>query len=850
MQKIFFTIAFVALFCLNNYSQVIIGNELDNIDYSKPTEYEIGGIIVNGVKYLDHSVLIALSGLQVGNTIKVPGDKISKAIERLWKQGLFSDVKIVATKIIGNKIFLEIQLVERPRLASFSFKGVKKGEADEIREKIKLLRGTQVTDNTLSRSKGIIRNYYINKGYYNVDINIKQTPDTTLTNHINLLFDVKKHGKVKIEAITFEGNTVFKESKLRRAMKDTKKKRWYGMFKPSKYIKNLYNDDKKKIIDKYNEKGYRDARIVADTVFASGENLLTINIKIEEGRKFFIRDISWVGNSKYTSEYLSQAFGIKKGDIFDQKVMDERMYQAQDAISSIYYDDGYLFFNITPVETMVQNDSIDFEMRIYEGKQAHINRILISGNTITNDHVIRREIKTRPGDLFSRTNIIRSQRELAQLGYFDVEKFDIKTVPHPYDGTVDLEYVLVEQPSNQIELSGGWGAGIFIGSLRLTLTNLAIKDFFKKDAWQPFPTGDGQRLSLAAYTNGVQYQAYSISFVEPWLGGVRNNSLSVSLYHSILSSGRHIADISNYMKVTGASIGLGRQLEWPDDYFSLSNSLNFEKYNLKDYRGSFFFNTGKSNNFSFTTIFSRNSIDAPIYPRRGALLSVSLQITPPYSLFKPNKWWIQPAIDTTDLSIAEIEDLTKEKLLKENSLKYKWIEYHKWKFKASSFNTIVGDLVLNSKLEFGYIGHYNKDLGPSPFEQFQLGGDGLSGYNFYGAELIGLRGYDNGPNNTGSLTPLKGGNLYEKITFELRYPLSLNPNATFYVLSFAEAGNAWYDIKDFTPFELKRSAGIGLRVFMAMFGMIGIDWGYGFDEIPNRPGANKSHFAFSIGQQF
>ncbi len=850
MQRIFFLLAFVACLSQINNAQISLGNELDNIDYAKPIEYEIGGVIVNGVKYLDHSVLIALSGLHVGQKIKVPGDKISKAIERLWKQGLFSDVKIVATKIVADKIFLEINLVERPRLSSFTFKGVKKGEADEIREKIKLLRGTQVTDNTLSRSRGVIQNYYVNKGFLNIEVDIIQAPDTTLVNHITLLFDVKKNGRVKIKSIDFEGNTVFKDEKLRRAMKETKRKRWYGLFKPSKYIQTLYRDDKKKIIEKYNEKGYRDARIISDTVYPVGENQLKINIKLDEGRQFFIRNITWIGNSKFTTEQLAQSLGIKKGDVFDQKVMDERLYQAQDAISSLYYDDGYLFFNVTPVEVAIQNDSIDFEMRIYEGKQARINRILISGNTKTNDHVIRREIKTRPGDLFSRTNIIRSQRELAQLGYFDVEKFDIKTVPHPYDGTVDLEYVLEERPSDQIEISGGWGAGIFLGSVRLTLTNLAMKDFFKKDAWRPFPTGDGQRLMLTAQTNGTYYQAYSISFVEPWLGGRKPNSLSVSAYHTIRSSGRYITDIENFMKVSGLSVGLQQRLEWPDDYFLLSNSINYENYHLKDFNSYFLFNNGRSNNLSFTTVFSRNSIDAPIFPRRGALMSLSLQITPPYSLFKSNKWWVQPAVDTTGLSSADIEDIENQRSLREQNSKYKWIEYHKWKFKASSFNTIFGDLVLNSKIEFGYIGHFNKDLGPSPFEQFQLGGDGLSGYSLYGTELIGLRGYDNGPQNMGSLTPIKGGNLYEKLSFELRYPLSLNPSATFYVLAFAEAGNAWYDIKDYTPFELKRSAGVGLRVFMAMFGMLGIDWGYGFDEIPNRPGANKGQFAFSIGQQF
>jgi len=848
-QKLIFFLLLIS-FSVKNYSQIILGNENIRIDYAKPVEYEIGGIIISGVEYLDHSALIALSGLNVGQRIKIPGDKISKAIERLWKQGLFSDVKIVANKVDGDKIFLEIQLQERPRLASFSFKGIKKGEAEDLRGKLELLRGTQVTENTLSRSKNTIRNFFINKGYMNVEVDVKMEPDTLLVNHVNMIFIVKKNGKVKIADIQFEGNTVFSDAKLRKTMKDTKKKRWYGLFKPSKYISTLYRDDKNKIVEKYNEKGYRDARIVWDTVYPTGENLLTIKIRIDEGRQFFIRNISWVGNSKYTSEQLSQVLGIKNGDLYDQKVLNERLYQAQDAVSSLYYDDGYLFFNVTPVETAIVNDSIDFEMRIYEGKQARINRVIISGNTKTNDHVIRREIKTRPGDLFSRTNIIRSQRELAQLGYFDVEKFDIKTIPHPYDGTVDLEYVLEERPSDQIEISGGWGAGIFLGSVRLTLTNLALKDFFKGEAWRPFPTGDGQRLMLTAQTNGTYYQAYSVSFVEPWLGGRKPNSLSVSAYHTIRSTGTSLTKVVNYMKVSGASVGLMRRLEWPDDYFTMSNSFNFEHYNLKDFYSYFLFNTGRSNNFSLTTVFSRNSIDAPIYPRRGAMLSLSLQLTPPYSLFKPKRWWEQPAIDTTGLTDAQIATAQEQRLNKEIAAKYKWIEYHKWKFNASTYTSLVENLVLFSKLEFGYIGFYNRALGPSPFEQFQLGGDGLSGYNLYGSDVIGLRGYDNGPQNMGSLTPPKGGNLYQKLTFELRYPLSLNPAATFYVLTFAEAGNAWYQIKDYTPFELKRSAGVGLRVFMAMFGMLGIDWGYGFDEIPNRPGSNRGQFAFSIGQMF
>lgn len=855
MQRLFFLLTLIIGASNIAQAQVSIGTELDNLDYSKPAEYEIGGIIVDGVKYLDHSVLIALSGLQVGETISIPGDKIGKAIDRLWKQGLFADVKITATRIIGNKIFLEIYLVERPRLSSFTFKGIKKGEADEIREKIKLVRGTQVTENTIKRATSTIKNYFVGKGFFNVEVNTNQNIDTTLLNHISLEFDINKNGRIKIETIEFEGNTVFKDKRLRRAMKDTKRKRWYGMFKPSKYIKTLYDGDLLKLIALYNQKGYRNARITQDTVYLTNQNLLKVNISIDEGDQFFFRDITWIGNAKYTDEQLSYSLGIKKGDVFDQQMLDERLFMAQDAVSSLYYDDGYLMFNITPVEVKIDNDSIDFEMRIVEGKQARFNKILLSGNTKTHSHVIRREIRTYPGDLFNRTNIIRTQRELAQLGYFNVEKFDVKTTPHPYDGTVDIEYVLEEEASDQIELSGGWGAGIVLVSARLTLSNLAIKDFFKKEAWHPYPAGDGQRLSLTIQTNGSYYQAYSLSFYEPWLGGRKANGLSVSVYHTIRSLGYNLVKMSEYMKVTGASVGLSLPMEWPDDYFRTNLSVSYEHYNLKDFGSYFMFSTGRSNNLYFMTSISRNSIDAPIYTRRGAIVSLSVQVTPPYSFFRTSKWWQLPDVPTTgedgnDLTEAEIAKLETDKQNKETAERYKWIEYHKWKFKLSTFNTIIGDLVLNSKIEFGYIGFYNKTLGPSPFETFQLGGDGLSGYNFYGTELIGLRGYDNGTNNMGSLTPDRGGNVYQKMTFELRYPLSLNPSATFYVLAFAEAGNAWYSVKDYSPFEMKRSAGIGLRVYMAMLGMIGVDWGYGFDEVPNRPGANGGQFAFSIGQQF
>lgn len=843
-------------------SQVSLNAELNNIDYTNPKTYEIGGVTVTGVQFLDHNVLVALSGLQVGQKIDVPGEKISKAVANLWEQGLFSDVEIKATKIVADKIFLDIFLQERPRLSAFYFKGIKKSQATDIKEKLSLVRGTQVTKNKIQRALNVIKNFYIDKGYLDVDVNVVEKNDTALNNHVILGFEIKKNNRVKISQINIEGNETFPDAKLRRKMKDTKQKIWYNVFKRSKYIEAIYEKDKKKIIEYYNEQGYRDAKIVFDSVYRGVDSLVTIDMRIEEGVKYYFRNISWIGNTKYSSELLGTVLGIKRGEVYDEGVLNKRIRGDQDAVSSLYLDQGYLFFNVTPVEVKVENDSIDLEMRIYEGKQARINRISILGNTKTNDHVIRRELKTMPGELFSQTAVQRSIRELATLGYFDPEKLNIIPKPNPVDGTVDLEYIVEERPSDQIEVSGGYGAGMFIGTVGLRLTNLAMGDFFKKDAWRPMPTGDGQQLAIRGQTNGSYYKALSVSFTEPWLGGRKPNALSISFYHTVRSQDRGLVDVVRFMKVTGVSVGLGRRLEWPDTYFMLNHSLGFEHYNLKDYPGQFVVDNGRSNNFSFTTIFSRNSIDQPIYPRRGSLISLSLQITPPYSLFKKKDFWKLAESEINSLKtefglelIDEIEDgseIADEIDKREQNMRYKWIEYHKWKFKSSNYTNIVDKLVLNTNLEFGYIGHYSNSIGPSPFEQFQLGGDGLSGYNLYGTETVGLRGYANeGLRGTyGSLTPQGGGNLYQKLTFELRYPLSLNPNATFYALTFFEAGNAWSKFDDYSPFELKRSAGVGLRIFLSMFGMLGIDWGYGFDEIPNIPKAHKGQFAFVIGQQF
>ena len=795
-----------------------------------PKVYEIGGVTISGLKYLGQTnVLIHMSGLIVGEKIEIPGSKIREAIEKLWEQKLFSDIQITATKFIDDKVFLDIYLQEQPRLSSFSFSGVNKTEADDLREKVKLIRGSEVTANMLSRTQKIIVEHFVNKVYLNTEVVIHQEPDSALVNYTVLSIDVKKDQKVKIRDLIFEGVTVFPEAKLRRAMKETKRKTWYNIFKSSKYIQDNFDDDLDNIIVKYNELGYRDARIVKDSLYPNDDGTVGLIIGIEEGKQYFFRDISWVGNTKYSSEYLSDILNIDKGDVFDQTLLDGRLSYDPDAVANVYLDHGYLFYEATPVEVNVEADSIDLEIMIREGTQARINKVTITGNDRTNEHVIRREIRSRPGDLFNRSMIIRSVRELAQLGYFDAESINPIPSPDPENGTVDIEYQVVERANDQIEISGGWGAGMVIGTLGVRFGNFSAKNFFKKGAWRPLPSGDGQNLSLRAQSNGKFYQSYSASFVEPWLGGKKPNSFSVSLYHTMQTNGFQAGDPSRAsMKISGASIGLGRRLSWPDDWFSLVNSLSFQRYDLTNW-SYFLIKDGISNNFSFTTNFARNSTDQIIYPRRGSSFTLGLQITPPYSL-----------INGKDYSTMSIED------------RFRWIEYHKWTFKANWFTklwTVTAgdkelDFVLATKAEFGYLGYYN-EFARSPFESYEVGGDGMMGYSYYGKDIISLRGYANS-----SVTPTEGANLYTKFNMELRFPISLNPSATLYALTFIEGGNAWYDFKDFNPFNMVRSAGFGVRIFLPMFGMMGVDWGYGFDELPHNPGKNGSQFHFVLGQQF
>lgn len=830
-RKLFY-IPLLLLFVLQSNAQISLNS--GSVDYNKQKEYEIGGITVSGVKYLDHEVLINLSGLNIGDKILIPGDeKISDAIKKLWKQNLFSDVEISIEKIIGENIFLNIYLLERPRLSKFSFEGIKKGEAEDIREMIKLVKGNQITDNVINNTKNIIRNYFFDKGYYKTQVEIIKEDDTTLVNTVSLKIKINKNEKIKINQIEFYGNNVLSSNKLRRSMKDTKQKTWYNIFKTSKFVTKDYKDDKNKLIKKYNEHGFRDAVILKDSVFDNDSKTLNILIKLEEGKKYYFRNITWVGNTKYKSDYLTSLLGIKKGEVYNQTLLEESIFMNQDGVFSKYQDNGYLFSSITPVETNVENDSIDIEIRIYEGKPAKVRNVTIVGNTKTNEHVIRREIRSMPGQLYNRSDITRSIRELATLGYFDPEKLNLNPTPNPEDGTVDLEYVVEEKPSDQVELSGGWGANMIVGTLGISFNNFSARHFFDRRSWRPLPAGDGQRLSLRAQSNGLWYQAYNMSFVEPWLGGKKPNSLTVSLSHTILSNGVKKSDIDTLtgisnrqsMKITGAALGLGRRLKWPDDFFTLYNEFSFQHYDMNNYKYQNLFkefNNGTANNFSFTTIFGRNSIDQPIYPRRGSSFSLSLQITPPYSL----------------LSSKDYSTLSEEE-------KYKYIEYNKWKFNSTWVTSLAGKLVLSTRAEFGFLGRWSKAYGYSPFEGFNLGGDGLVTYNLQGMETIALRGYENG-----SLTPDAGGNVYDKFTVELRYPLSLNPSATLYGLTFVEAGKAWSEFHDFNPFSVHRSAGVGVRIFLPMFGKLGVDWGYGFDEVPGNPNAHKSQFHFIIGQNF
>jgi len=853
------------------YAQISIGSDLSKINYEKPVEYVIGGVEVTGVEYLDKNVIIMLSELEVGKRVKIPGDEVTGAIRKLWEQGLFDNISITASSIKGNTIFLNINLKERPRLSKFSFEGIRKSEADDIREKINLTRGDVVTDHLMIRTENIIKKFYADKGFLNSEVSVTEARDKKNNNFVDLTIKIKKNKKVKIKYIHILGNTALSEDAIKSAMKETKPRGVFrpldslgplvinvaesaltlkfkqvgeelvryakqnykiNLFKGSKYIESNYQEDLQNIIAKYNKKGYRDAHIVVDSIYRLDNENLVIDITIDEGNKYYFRNIKWVGNTVYPSAFLSAILGIQPGDVYNKELLETNLQYNPNGfdVSSQYMDNGYLFFNATPVETYVSNDSIDLEIRIFEGKQARINNVSVKGNEKTNDHVIIRELRTRPGQLFSRSDVIRTTRELANLGYFNAESITPNINPNAAEGTVDIEYEVEETSADQIELSGGWGYGRIIGTIGLSFNNFSLKNFFHKDAWKPIPSGDGQKLSLKFQTYGKDYMSYSVSFTEPWLGGKKPNALTVSYYHSIYSNGRARSDsLRSAFIINGITVGIGKRLEWPDDFFTLYQGVNVQLYDLTNYGTIFSVGDGNGafNNLSYEVILGRNSIDQPIFPRRGSDLSLGLEVTPPYSAF-------------SDKDYSTMDD----------NEKYKWIEYHKWKLKAYWYFELMDKLVLASRFRFGYLGHYNSQLGTTPFERFYLGGDGLSGYNnFDGREIIGMRGYTNE-----SITPYYykdqniGGTVFTRYSLELRYPLSLAPTSTIYALTFVEAGNSWLGSQGFDPFDVKRSAGVGVRVFLPMFGMLGLDWAYGFDPIYGQPDANGSHFHFSLNQ--
>ena len=803
------------------------------VDYNQPKDYIIGGIKVSGIKYLRPEQVLSLTGFAVGDTIKLPSEEVASIIKRVWMQRYFSDVALYIDSTIKDTVYLNLFLQERPRVSRWEFEGIKNTEKSDLTEKVKLRRGGELSDYIINSTSELIRKYYVDKGFLQTVVSIKQVQDTTIKNAVKVTFVVDRKTKVKIKKITFEGNYNVKGSKLAAAMKKTRDMRLLNFFSSKKFNEKEYDNDKNLLIQAYSERGYRDAKILKDSIFYIQDGRMGIHFTIDEGKKYYFRNISWTGNTIFPTEALNNVLRIKKGDIYDVVSMEDRLSKAEAGnVTKMYTDNGYLFFQVSPVEVKIEQDSVDVELRVYEGKPATFNRIIINGNSITNEKIARRELFTRPGYLYSQTDVERSIRELASMGHFEPEKLQppngVSIVPNQNNNTVDISYNVEEKSNSQFEIAGGWGGNTFVGTLGLSFNNFAMKRVLKKGAWRPVPLGDGQQLAIRFQTNGTYYTALTTSFTEPWLFGKKPTSLNVSVYYTRQTNSTYIYQNSNQsMEVFGVSIGIGTRLKWPDNWFVLYNEISEQTYRLKDWQYNFLFSNGLSNNISYKIRLQRNSTDQPVYPRSGSDFQLGLQVTPPYSLFRP--------ADTDYKNMKDVQ-------------KYKWIEYHKWTFKGTQYTNLTKDLVLMTRAFFGYLGYYNRNLGYSPFEGFVVGGDGMSGYNTYGSEVVGLRGYSNA-----SLTPMVknayAGNVYDKFTIELRYPLVLQAQSTIYALVFLEGGNSWSDIRDFNPFAIKRSAGFGVRVLLPIVGMLGIDWGYGFDPVGVKT-KSGSNFHFVIGQQF
>ena len=833
------------------------------VDYNNPKKSIVGGVRLEGNEYLSPDQILQVASLQKGMEVTVPSEEMSNIVTRLWMQRYFEDVSVSIDSITPTRdtAFFKISIIERPRVSRWVFSGVKSGEEKELRERLNIRRGGEFSDYVAKTSSDIIKRYYKEKGFYNVKVDINTKRDTVIQSAIRVQFAVDRGEKVKIKKITFSGADHVKESKLVKSMKKTRDKRLQNFFSSKKFQEKEYDNDKRSLIAAFNEAGYRDARIVKDTMYYIEPNRLQIDFEIDEGKQYFFRDITWTGNSVYSAETLNQVLKIKKGDVYDVVTMEKRLFgggkQSEAYVSQYYRDNGYLFFQLNPVELNIEGDSVDVEMRIVEGKPATLNNIIINGNDLTNERVIRRQLFTYPGYLFSQTDFERSIREIASMGQFDPEAImdpakGWSILPNEMNNTVDIVYNVTEKPSSQLELSGGWGGNTFVATVGVSFNNFSTRRFFDKTAWRPVPLGDAQNLSIRFQTNGTYYTSLSASFSEPWLFGKKPTSLNMSVYYTRQTNSYIYYNILNndeYMEVYGFAAGLGKRLKWPDSYFVLYNQLSWQTYRLQNWAYQFLFNTGISHNLSYTLSLSRNSTDQQIYPRVGSDFSFSLQLTPPYSLLRKKDYGLLDE-DGNPTKVSNWKDIDYNYQTSQD--RYKWIEYHKWSFKGAVYTKLVGDLVLMARAQFGYLGYYNRNWGYSPFEGFRVGGDGMSGYDTYGSEIVSLRGYENysltpqalsSYNSTGNYY---AGNVYDKFTVELRYPVILQPQSTIYALLFLEGGNCWSDIRDFNPFQIKRSAGVGVRVFLPMIGLLGVDWGYGFDDPVN----GGSQFHFVIGQQF
>lgn len=837
-----------------------------DIPIAQGKEYTIGGIKVTGTDNYNERTVIAFTGLSEGDNIYIPGDKLSKVIQKLWDLGLFSDINFYVTKIEDDKAFLELEIKEVPELNKVKISGIKAKKRKKLKEENDLEPEAKATDNLIATTRSKIQKKYREDGYVNADVDVRTQPivDSTgqeVTSKVDMFVDIDKGEKVKITDIEFHGNDIFSNWKVRRQMSNTKRKNFLRFWKRSKFIKEKYEEDKESIIDEYKSKGYRDARIVSDSITRVDEDDIKIDINLEEGDKYYFGDISFLGNTKYSDKQLRNILKIKKGDVYNGVLLEKQVQNtekpdAQD-LTNLYQNNGYLFSRINTVETKVYNDTIDFEIRVHEGKEAYFDNIIVKGNDKTNDNVIYRNIRTKPGQKYSRSKIMRSVRELGQLGFFDAEK--LKPTPknvNPNDGTLDLEYKVVESGASQIELQGGYGGGGFVGTLGLSFNNFSIANIFNADAYHPLPTGDGQELSLRAQASSF-YQTYSLSFSEPWLGGKKPIRLTTSFSHTVQffrNYRKRETDRNRKFLITGGSVGLAKRLEWPDDYFTLSGSIAYKHYDLQNYNvGLFRFPNGSSDNISLTLGLSRdNTATNPIFPTRGSKFEITAKLTPPYSLFN----------DVDYGNLENMEEYQKSNgdpdYAKIDQKRFNYLEYFKLKFKGDWYNKLIDKLVLRTNVEYGFLGAYDNDRGIPPFERFYLGGDGLGGYSLDGRENIRLRGYPNqslipiSRNSQSAETEFDGATIYNKYSLELRYPITLKRTASIYGLTFLEGGASYDGFKDFNPFQLNRSAGFGVRIFMPAFGLLGIDFGYGFDPIPgtNSQGANGWETHFIIGQQF